>query len=32
MNVKLVTAEGWKRCEWVCDVDTGLVDLGRVAT
>ena len=26
--VKLATA-GWKRCEWVCDVDTRLVDLGR---
>jgi len=29
--VKLVTA-GWKRCEWVCDVDAKLVDLGRLAT
>ena len=29
--VKLATA-GWKRCEWVCDVDTGLVDLERVAS
>ena len=27
--VKLVTA-GWKICVWVCDVDTGLVDLGMV--
>ena len=29
--VRLVTA-GWKRCVWVCDVDTGAVDLGRLAT
>jgi len=29
--VKLATA-GWKRCEWVCDVVTGLVDIGSVAT
>jgi len=29
--VRLVTA-GWKRCVWVCNVDTGLVDLGRMAT
>ena len=28
--MRLVTA-GWKRV-WVCDVDTGLVDLGRLAT
>ena len=28
---KLATA-GWKRCEWVCDVVTGLVDIGSVAT
>ena len=26
--VRLVTA-GWKSCVWVCDIDTGLVDLGR---
>jgi len=29
--VKLATT-GCKRCEWVCDVDTRLVDLERVAT
>jgi len=29
--VKIATA-GWKRRGWVCDVDTRLVDLGRVAT
>ena len=28
--MRLVTA-GWKRCVWVCDVDTGLVVLGRLA-
>ena len=27
-GVKLVTV-GWKRCEWVCNVDTRLVDLRR---
>ena len=29
--VKFPTA-GWKQCEWVCDVDIGLVDLMSVAT
>ena len=29
--VRLVTA-GWERCVWVCNVDTRLVDLGRLAT
>jgi len=29
--VRLVTA-GWKQCVWVCDVDTGAVDLWRWAT
>jgi len=28
--VKLVTT-GWKRYVWICDVDTRLVDLVRVA-
>jgi len=28
---ELVTAS-WKQCDWVCDVDTGLVYLERVVT